>query len=69
MIKACKGFYYIDPKEHRDSMIQYEEGISDYSINIEIYLIKVLNLYLKEIDTSNDELNASILRAFLDSFE
>lgn len=52
-------------------MIAYmqEGGPNEELLNIELILIKVLNMYLKEIKHNDIEKNRSILSAFLSSFD
>lgn len=51
-------------------MIAYmqEGGPNEELLNIELILIKVLNMYLKEIKHNDVEKNRSVLSAFLKSF-
>lgn len=46
-----------------------EGGPNEELLNIELILIKVLNMYLKEIKHNDIEKNRSILEAFLISFD
>ena len=52
-------------------MISYmqEGGPNEELLNIELILIKVLNMYLKEIKHNDIEKNRSILSAFFNAFE
>lgn len=67
VIKTLSRLYFCDSKAPRTSMVMYMQdgACNDELLNIELTLIKVLNLYLREVKHDDIEKNQSILEAFL----
>ena len=70
LIRISEKIYFIEAKAPRSSMVMYmQDGEpNEELINLEVLLIKVLNMYLKELKYNDLEKNQSILQAFIETF-
>ena len=62
--------YFADLKKQRTTMIanMHDGGFNEHLMNIELQMLKMLNLYLKEVDYKDVDVNSRIMKQFFDTF-
>ena len=71
LLSVLATVYFMDVKQNQTEMIMYDHqgAMNDKLLNLEIYFIKILMPYLREVPTSNIQKNRSILRTFVVEFQ
>jgi hypothetical protein len=55
LIKILWKFYFIDVKKNKNTLVAYvqEGAINERLLNLELYMIKVVSIYLREVPVKN----------------
>jgi len=55
LIKILGNFYFIDVKKNKNTLVAYvqEGAINERLLNLELYMIKVVSIYLREVPVKN----------------
>jgi hypothetical protein len=55
LIKILGKFYFIDVKKNKNTLVAYvqEGAINERLLNLELYMIKVVSIYLREVPVKN----------------
>ena len=71
IINIIGKFYFIDVKKNQSTLVAYvqEGAINERLLNLELYMIKVITLYLREVPIYSIEKNKKILKAFYECFK
>jgi hypothetical protein len=55
LIKILGKFYFIDVKKNKNTLVAYvqEGAINERLLNLELYMIKVVSIYLRKVPVKN----------------
>jgi hypothetical protein len=55
LIKILGKFYFIDVKKNKNTLVAYvqEGAINERLLNLELYMIKVVSIYVREVPVKN----------------
>jgi hypothetical protein len=70
LLSHLPKLYFLDAIKQRTEMVMYDvELFKEDLYNVEIQIIKVLKLYIREVDYTNEKKNKQLLNAFFKFFE